>query len=133
MIARLPEKLQSTTLIFCSETFGTPVVDEQGAVLPEIDISSKHTWFDAVIVARLMAPIENRWRLGVRGDMGGFGIGSSFAWQVLPFAGFRFGSLFELVLAYRALGMDYETGSGADLFAYDVVTFGPEIGLLFHF
>ena len=42
-------------------------------------------------------------------------------------------SLFELVLAYRALGMDYETGNGADLFVYDLVTFGPEIGFLFHF
>ena len=100
---------------------------------PEIDESSKHTWFDPVIVARLMAPLENRWRLGVRGDIGGFGIGSSFTWQVRPFAGYRFGSLFELLLAYRVLGVDYETGSGADLFAYDVVTFGPEIGLLFHF
>ncbi len=50
-----------------------------------------------------------------------------------PFAGYRFSNLFELVLAYRALGMDYETGSGAELFAYDVVTFGPEIGFLFHF
>lgn len=80
-----------------------------------------------------MAPLENRWRLGVRGDIGGFGVGSSFTWQVRPFAGYRFGSLFELLLAYRVLGVDYETGSGADLFAYDVVTFGPEIGLRFHF
>ncbi len=100
---------------------------------PEIDESNKYTWFDPVIVARLMAPLENRWRLGVRGDIGGFGVGSSFTWQVRPFAGYRFSNLFELVLAYRALGMDYETGSGAELFVYDVVTFGPEIGFVFHF
>ena len=100
---------------------------------PEIDESSKHTWFDPVIVARVTAPLENRWRLGVRGDIGGFGIGSSFTWQVRPFVGYRFADLFELVLTYRALGIDYETGSGAELFAYDVVTFGPELGFVFHF
>ncbi len=100
---------------------------------PEIDESSKHTWFDPVIVARVTAPLENRWRLGVRGDIGGFGIGSSFTWQARPFVGYRFADLFELVLSYRALGMDYKTGSGAELFVYDVVTFGPEIGFVFHF
>jgi len=100
---------------------------------PEIDLSSRRSWLDPVVVARLMAPLENRWRLGVRGDIGGFGIGSSITWQVRPFAGYRFGSLFEVTLSYRALGMDYETGSGADLFVYDMVTFGPELGFLFHF
>ena len=29
--------------------------------------------------------------------------------------------------------MSYETGSGTDLFVYDMVTFGPEIGFVFHF
>lgn len=106
---------------------------EEGTVLPEIDRSDQHTWFDPLIVTRLSVPLENRWRLGVRGDIGGFGVGSSFAWQVLPFAGYRFTNLFELVLAYRALGMDYETGSGTDLFAYDLTTFGPELGFVFHF
>jgi hypothetical protein len=100
---------------------------------PEIDESGKHTWVDPVIVARLTAPLENRWRLGVRGDIGGFGIGSSFTWQIRPFVGYRFANLFELVLSYRALGMDYETGSGAELFVYDVTTFGPELGFVFHF
>ena len=91
------------------------------------------TWFDPIIVTRLTLPLENRWRLGVRGDIGGFGIGSSFAWQVLPFAGYRFANVFELILAYRALAMNYETGSGTDLFVYDLTTFGPEIEFVFHF
>ena len=111
---------------------GSLFAEELGPA-PEIDESSKHTWFDPLVVARHIAPLENRWRLGVRGDIGGFGIGSSVTWQVQPFVGYRFGSLFELVLAYRAMGTDYETGSGADLFVYDVVTFGPGIGFLFHF
>ncbi len=31
------------------------------------------------------------------------------------------------------MGMDYETGSGTDLFVYDMTVFGPEIGFVFHF
>ena len=98
----------------------------------EIDVFSEHTWFDPLIAARVMAPLENRWRLGVSGDIGGFGVGSSFAWQLLPFVGYRFATWFELSLAYRAMGMDYETGSGTDLFVYDMTVFGPEIWFVFH-
>ncbi len=111
----------------------TALFVEAGMVLPEIDTSDKHTWVDPLIAARFTIPLENRWSLGVTGDLGGFGIGSSFAWQVRPFAGYRFVNWFELRLAYRVLGMDYETGSGIETFVYDVTTFGPEIGLLFHF
>lgn len=105
---------------------------EEGEVLPGIDVSQTKTWFDPLIAARFIAPLT-RWQLGVSGDIGGFGIGSDLAWQVYPFVGYRFSRLFALAAAYRWLGMDYETGSGTDMFRYDMVTFGPEIGFLFHF
>ena len=101
-------------------------------VLPGIDVSQTKTWFDPLIAARLTAPLESRWKLGLWGDFGGFGIGSEFAWQVFPHVGYRFGSLFELDVGYRALGMKYETGSGNELFVYDMIIFGPQIGLVFH-
>jgi len=102
--------------------------------LPEIDVSQTKTWFDPLIAARFTVPFENsKWRLGIRGDIGGFGIGSDIAWQVYPLVGYRFSHLFELGAGYRALGMKYETGSGSDLFVYDMVIFGPQIGLAFHF
>ena len=109
------------------------LVIQPGQLLPGIDVSSTNSWFDPLIVARFTAPLESRWRLGIRGDIGGFGIGSDFAWQVYPFAGYRFVSWFELAVAYRALGMKYQTGSGNELFIYDMVIFGPVVGLLFHF
>jgi hypothetical protein len=110
------------------------LVVEEGVILPAIDESESKTWFDPLLAARFTVPLENsNWRLGVRGDIGGFGIGSDIAWQVYPLVGYRFSHLFEMALAYRWLGMEYETGSGDDLFVYDVVDFGPEIGFLFHF
>ena len=105
---------------------------EEGQVLPGIDVSQTKTWFDPLIAARFIAPLK-RWQLGVSGDIGGFGIGSDLAWQANPFVGYRFSRLFELAAAYRWLGMDYETGSDTDMFRYDMVTFGPEIGFVFHF
>ena len=102
-------------------------------VLPGIDVSETKNWFDPLIAARLTAPLESKWHLGIRGDVGGFGIASDFAWQVFPFVGYRFSRLFELGLGYRAIGMKYETGSGDDLFVYDMVIFGPQLGLVFHF
>jgi hypothetical protein len=90
------------------------------------------TWFDPVLGARLHAANTGKWVLMVRADIGGFGIGSDFAWQVYPRVGYRFSSLFGLDLSYRVISMDY-TGSGSPGFRYDVTTFGPELGVTFHF
>ena len=103
-------------------------------VLPGSKFSMTQTWFDPLLVARVMTRFDgSQWRLGMLADIGGFGIGSDLAWQINPFVGYQFTKLFEIDLAYRWLSMDYETGSGTDQFVYDMVISGPEIGLLFHF
>jgi len=103
-------------------------------VLPGSKFSMTQTWFDPLLVARVMTRFDgSKWRLGMLADIGGFGIGSDLAWQINPFVGYQFSKLFEIDLAYRWLSMDYETGSGTDQFVYDMVISGPEIGLLFHF
>jgi hypothetical protein len=104
-----------------------------GAVLDTLDVGKSRVWFDPFVGARLQVPGTGRFRLGVRGDVGGFGIGSKFAWQLYPVIGFRIARWFEVAAAYRWLSMDYETGTDAERFAYDVTTFGPELGLMFHF
>ena len=103
--------------------------------LPAIDRSANNSWVDPLIVARLMTRFdESNWRLGIVGDIGGFGIGSDLAWQLNPFVGYQFSKLFEIDLAYRWLSMDYNSGGvGPDYFLYDMVISGPEIGFFFHF
>ena len=97
-------------------------------------VSMEQTWFDPLIVARVMTRFDgSQWRLGMLADIGGFGVGSNLAWQINPFVGYQFSDLFEIDLAYRWLAMDYETGSGSDKFVYDMLISGPEIGFLFHF
>lgn len=103
-------------------------------ILPGTNFSMNETWVDPIIIARVMTRFQDsKWRLGLTADIGGFGIGSDFAWQVNPFAGYQFSNLFELGAAYRWLGMKYESGSGTDYFLYDVTTSGPEVRLSFYF
>ena len=90
------------------------------------------TWVDPFVGLRLTAPNMGKWNLVVRGDVGGFGLGSKFAWQVHPQVGYRFSKLFELQAAYRAMGMNYED-TGDPTFTYDMKIFGPELGMVFHF
>ena len=39
----------------------------------------------------------------------------------------------SLIAGYRLLDIDYDDGTGADRFLYDVQTSGPNAGLVFHF
>ena len=53
--------------------------------------------------------------------------------QAILSQGNRFSIRFEMNLAYRWIGIDYETGKDLNCFKYDMVTNGPELGFLFHF
>lgn len=120
-----------------NQSFNIPALAGPGPgdiELPEINRSMRNTWVDPLLVARAMTRFDgSKWRLGMIADIGGFGIGSDFAWQINPFLGYQFSELFEIDLAYRWLAMDYNTGNGQDYFLYNMVISGPEIGFLFHF
>jgi len=91
------------------------------------------SWFDPFVGVRLKVPDTGRWNFAVRGDVGGFGVGSDFAWQARFTVGYRASKLIEVGAAYWASGMDYESGEGLTRFTYDVISFGPQIGIGFHF
>jgi len=101
---------------------------------PGLSVSETKTWVDPIVGAMLRLPLgESRWTAAMRADIGGFGIGSSFAYQLYPQLGFRASRLISIHAAYRYMNMDYDTGSGNDYFRYDMSTFGPELGIAFHF
>ena len=97
-----------------------------------LSASNSEFWVDPVIIARATHWIENKWLLQFRGDLGGFGIGSDFTWQLQGYFGYRFSKLFQASIGFRVIGMDYEKGSGADRFQYDVNTSGPLIKIGFN-
>lgn len=85
------------------------------------------TWFDPMLITRMTTQGNQKFWGQLRGEIGGFGIGSTFAWQVQGIAGYRFSKLLDMSLGYRAISLDYQDGDGAKAFVYDVTTSGPMI------
>lgn len=99
----------------------------------EVIESGSRTWFDPILITRLSADINDKWFFQFRGDIGGFSVGSKLTWQLQAYAGYRFCKLFQLSLGYRYLSVDYDKGSDADRFVYNVNTSGPLIRFGFNF
>ena len=95
--------------------------------------SISQTWVDPIILARIKGTAGKKFIYQFRGDLGGFGIGSDFAWQIQAYGGWQFSKKFQFTAGYRVISIDYEKGSGQDRFLYDMNTFGPVIkfGMLF--
>jgi hypothetical protein len=95
--------------------------------------SKTSTWVDPLIIARARKWTDNnKWLFSLRADIGGFGIGSTFAWQLEPDIFFRASRLLQIGLGYRALSTDYSTGSGNDRFLYDMDEYGPALRIGFN-
>ena len=65
------------------------------------------TWFDPMVGLQLRTP-ENgsRWHAQVYTEIGGFGAGSDFTWQIFPTVGYKFSDRFSLEVGYRWLDLD---------------------------
>jgi len=93
------------------------------------DVDKSKNWIDPFIGARLRADLTEKLSLAVRGDIGGFGVGSQFTWNASAIFGYHFSPTISAWLGYRALGVDYETGSYHRKFTFDVIMYGPIVGL----
>lgn len=79
---------------------------------------------------------DRRWSWTLRGDIGGFGVGSDFTWNAVGLLGYDFeiGTVpSSFLVGARALSQDYEDGSGADKFRWDVIQYGPVLALELRF
>jgi hypothetical protein len=79
------------------------------------------SWVDPLVGVHLLAPLSDKWWIGVRGDVGGFGVGSELTWQVYADVGFRISKLVSVLAGYRALNIDYESGNDLETVALDVM------------
>ena len=108
-------------------------VELRPSVGPDVSADASQSWIDPVVGARLEVPIGKGWSFIGKGDVGGFGVGSDFAWQAMAHFDWRSSKTFGLTIGYVALDMDYENGSGRDFFKYDVLSQGPFAGATFDF
>jgi hypothetical protein len=102
-----------------------------------IAASGSVDWLDPVIGAQLRYTVAPGHELFLRGDIGGFGVGSDFSWQAVGGYGFDFGTYqgitFSGVIGYRALSVDYTQGEGRRRYEFDIVQHGPILGLSMRF
>jgi hypothetical protein len=104
-----------------------------GILSPPVIPTGIQDWWDPIVGANLRLPLGKGFSLNLRGDIGGFGIGSDLTWQVFPYVSWQFAQWASLQVGYRWLDMNYETGSGASRFKYDMLNQGAQIGFTFHF
>jgi hypothetical protein len=100
--------------------------------------SANHSknWVDPIVGARVGVHFSEHVFLLFAGDVGGFGVGSDFAWSAMGLLGYRWegaGVEWALLAGYKALAQDYTTGSGPSRFRWDTTMHGPILGLSIRF
>ena len=97
------------------------------------DAETDESWVDPYLGARYTIPLSEAWSLNLSGDIGGFGVGSDFAWQGLVTFRWQLTERTGALAAYRYMDVDYESGNGSNRFEYDMVFSGPALGIVFTF
>jgi hypothetical protein len=95
-------------------------------------------WVDPIVGGRILMPLKPKITFAVRGDVGGFGAGSNFAWMVQPTLTYQWKPKIGMLMGYRMLKVDRESGRGPtpfneDLFHYEVNHRGPGLGMVLSF
>ena len=117
-------------------TFGLRVNTLQGELTfkgPGITRNQDQTWVDPIVGVNFQSPTKRRVQLRLYTEVGGFGAGSDFTWQVFPDLSIKLTETASLEFGYRWLDLDYATGEGNEQFKYDVLTQGPVLGFGFQF
>lgn len=108
-------------------------IEVRPAIGADQTAEDKHSWVDPLVGIRCEVPMGSKWTFVGRGDVGGFGVGSDFAWQAMTHFDWRISKRFGVAFGYVALDMDYEDGKGSDFFRYDILTTGPFAAATFSF
>ncbi len=94
-------------------------------------LDGNKNWTDPLVGLRWIWEFADGLSLVVRGDIGGFGVGSDFSWHALGLVEWQPWKYASFIAGYRALDVDYEDGSGQNYFKFDATIHGPVIGLNF--
>ena len=91
---------------------------------------SRDKWLvDPIIGGRFHMGLSERWLLSLRGDIGGFGVGSELTWNASALLGYRLSERTTLAFGYRYLAIDYSSGN----LELDLEFSGPFLGISFGF
>jgi len=101
--------------------------------IPAASVSKTSQWLDPLIGLRWRMDLGLGWLMSLRGDIGGFGIGSAsdFTWQGTAVLGYNLSDRLGLGLGYRYLRVDRDDGDAAN--GADLALSGALVGLEFRF
>jgi hypothetical protein len=101
--------------------------------IPSLALKTDSTvqWVDPFVGARVFIPLSKQWYLGLRGDIGGFGIGNSsdLALNGSISINWQINHLISLHAGYRAYYLKYTLGE----VEWNATQYGPWLGLGFTF
>jgi hypothetical protein len=94
---------------------------------------SGRDWVDPLVGMRAVTPINDKWSFIARGDIGGFGVGSDFAWSATAFFHWRTGENFSLAVGYRIFDFDFDDRGALNSFGLDMQQSGPGVAVAWTF
>ena len=94
--------------------------------LVQASASLKKTWVDPIAATRIFVPLGGKFSVSGYGDVGGFGIGSSFTWQAIGTANYQVNHRMRAGIGWRYFKVNYEDSDG---FVYKVAQSGPLVTL----
>jgi hypothetical protein len=108
--------------------------DAQVRVLQQtLSASRDASWVDPLIGFAYEVPFSNRWRFTLRGDIGGFGVGSEKTYHALTRVTYQASDSLSWYAGYRVISYDFEEGEGRGFQRFDLRQHGPGLGVAFKF
>ena len=93
------------------------------------EVSSDASWVDPLAGLNYAVPIGGKWTHTLRGDVGGFGIGSDLTWHMITTFRRQNTDRFAWYIGYHVIAFGYEDGSGRNYQHYDLTQHGPSVGV----
>jgi len=91
------------------------------------------SWVDPLVGLNVVVPFSGKWTYTLRGDVGGFGVGSDFTWHMITTFRRQNTEKFAWHFGYRVVASDYEDGRGQNCQRYDLRQHGPGVGIAIGF
>lgn len=101
--------------------------------LEDRHLDASKSFVDPLVGVHVFAPLSEKWWFGLRGDVGGFGVGSELTWQAYADIGFRVSHVVSILAGYHFLDIDFKSGTDVVTVDLDVLVSGPQLAVAFSF
>jgi opacity protein-like surface antigen len=98
-------------------------------------LGKSEDWVEPFVGGRAIWDLSDKWSLNIRGDAGGFGIGSAsdLTWQIAGGVDYKLSRNMTFNAGYRYVELDYSRGSASNEFGIDLRAKGPFVGITITF